>query len=129
VLSLALTTLDSGKPQLSMMCGSKAGAVAPDDGGATNLAVGGDLAGSGFAEAQMPVKTALTSVRAEDGDIFALLPFSRHCCCSSRLLAEDAPMNASSGSLRSIAMPGAVLSYGALFLGQVLAGAAWFLTC
>jgi hypothetical protein len=39
--SMVSMALDAGEPQPSGVCGSKARAVAPDDGGGTYLTVGG----------------------------------------------------------------------------------------
>ena len=44
------------------------------DGGVTDLAVGGYLAGYGFGDERLPVKTVPTLVMADDGGVFTSLP-------------------------------------------------------
>jgi hypothetical protein len=59
--------------------------VSSDDGGGTDQTVGGDLAGCGFGEAWLPVKTGLGLVMADDHGGCASLPYRRHLSC--RLLS------------------------------------------
>lgn len=122
-LSLSSTALDAGEPHPSEVYESEAGAAAPNDGGDTELIVGGDVADCGFWEVLLPVKTAPTLIMAEygaylrhylvEGIVAATLGFT------PKLLRGHPRMGLSE---QMMATRGTVLPPKGMFLEQVMVG-------